>query len=773
MYPKILLSFVLIGSIFQTIEAQIGSVSGTVRTNGAQTEFVQVIIDSTTYGAKTNSQGKFTIDKIPFGKYQITASYIGFEKVSKDVILNENQSKIILNFDLSEQVMELESVVITATKTPKRQTNSPVIVNVINSQTLTNVQACNLSEGLKFQPGLRVETDCQTCNYTQLRMNGLAGGYSQILINGRPIFSPLTGLYGLEQLPANMIDRIEVVRGGGSSLYGSSAIGGTVNVITKVPKNNNYELDYTYQNIEGQTNDNTISGNATLVSENRNSGVSFFMNHRERGFFDANNDNFSEIPLIKNTSIGANLFFLPKENQKLEMNISNIHEYRFGGEMVTDKPAYLAQQAEERTTDIWMVSADYQINFNNDNSSFITYLAWQNTDRKHYTGIQPDEGTSEYDEFVAHPPYGTSDVSTYNIGTQLNHRVNNFLNGKNVFTLGAEYLYDAVLDEIPTYHYLIDQTTKDFGVFLQSDWEIIPQLTLLSGVRMDKHNLVDKAIFSPRASLLYKLKENTQFRFSYGTGFRAPQAFDTDLHIAFAGGGVSRVSLSPDLKQEKSQNFSTSINYDKPMENWIAGFTVEAFYNRLIDAFYLQPIGQDQYGELFEKQNGDGATVQGITLEIRANYNRKIQLESGFTIQSSRFDSPVEYIDGLAGIREFTRTPNDYGYAILTFTPNKKWNATLNYLYTGKMKIPHFAGAPNQTINEIVTSNPFSELSAKIGYMIPIEKLGNNIELYGGIKNIFNAYQDDFDIGKNRDSNYIYGPAQPRTFYIGIKLKLK
>jgi outer membrane receptor for ferrienterochelin and colicins len=342
-----------------------------------------------------------------------------------------------------------------------------------------------------------------------------------------------------------------------------------------------------------------------------------------------------------------------------------------------------------------------------------------------------------------------------------------------VFTLGAEYLYDAVLDEIPTYHYLIDQTTKDFGVFLQSDWEIIPQLTLLSGVRMDKHNLVDKAIFSPRASLLYKLKENTQFRFSYGTGFRAPQAFDTDLHIAFAGGGVSRVSLSPDLKQEKSQNFSTSINYDKPMENWIAGFTVEAFYNRLIDAFYLQPIGQDQYGELFEKQNGDGATVQGITLEIRANYNRKIQLESGFTIQSSRFDSPVEYIDGLAGIREFTRTPNDYGYAILTFTPNKKWNATLNYLYTGKMKIPHFAGAPNQTINEIVTSNPFSELSAKIGYMIPIEKLGNNIELYGGIKNIFNAYQDDFDIGKNRDSNYIYGPAQPRTFYIGIKLKLK
>ena len=138
--------------------------------------------------------------------------------------------------DFKEKVMELDAVVVTGTKTYKRQTNSNIIVNVLNSENLEMVQACNLSEGLKFQPGLRVETDCQTCNYTQLRMNGLSGGYSQILINGRPVFSPLTGLYGMEQLPVNMIDRVEVIRGGGSSLYGSSAIGGTVNVITKIPK---------------------------------------------------------------------------------------------------------------------------------------------------------------------------------------------------------------------------------------------------------------------------------------------------------------------------------------------------------------------------------------------------------------------------------------------------------------------------------------------------------------------------------------------------------
>ena len=124
-------------------------------------------------------------------------------------------SKDINIFDINVESSshDIEQVVVTGTKTFKRQNESPVIVNVIDSRKLQSVQACNLSEGLNFQSGIRVETDCQTCNYTQLRMNGLSGGYSQILINGRPIFSPLIGMYGMDQIPSNMIDRIEIVRG--------------------------------------------------------------------------------------------------------------------------------------------------------------------------------------------------------------------------------------------------------------------------------------------------------------------------------------------------------------------------------------------------------------------------------------------------------------------------------------------------------------------------------------------------------------------------------
>ena len=749
--------------------AQFGSIEGLCSSSEGVLEYCTIHISGTTLSTNTNIKGQFKIKKIPFGDYSIHASYLGFKSINRTITLSDDNEKLSLDFYFEERSMSLEEIVVSGTKTFKRQTDSPVIVNVMSSEALDNVQACNLSEGLKFQPGLRVETDCQTCNYTQLRMNGLGGGYSQILINGRPIFSPLTGLYGMEQLPVSMIDRVEVIRGGGSSLYGSSAIGGTVNVITKIPKKNSYELNYNFQEINNQTPDHQTTANATVVAPNKNSGVSIFLNQRSREMYDHNEDNFSEIPKIENTSFGINMFLLPSDNQKLELSLSKLNEYRFGGE-IFEGEAHLAEQSEERTHDVWMGSVDYQLNFNDYNSSLIFYGAWSNTSRDHYTGIKPDGGV-ELQDHLESPPYGVSDVSTYNIGIQLNHLTNEFITGVNTFTLGAEYVYDDVYDNIPSYNYLIDQTTKDLGLFLQSDWEFMPSLSLLTGVRMDKHNLVDGLVFSPRASLLYKYKNYTQIRFNYGSGFRAPQAFDADLHIAFAGGGISRVSLSPDLSPENSQSLSASINFDKPVENYIYGFTLEGFHTRLNDAFYLEPIGEDAFGELFEKRNGQGATVQGITVELRANYNRKIQLESGWTLQSSRFDQTVQYIDELEGIKDFVRTPNNYGFTTLSFTPNNRFSVNLNYVFTGSMIVPHFGGAPNQLTDEIIDTQSFSELSLKLAYEFDIKALNSKIEFYTGVKNITNAYQSQFDIGKNRDSNFVYGPAQPRTIYFGFKLR--
>lgn len=514
-------------------------ISGVISSGKTPISFATVYLSDGSIGTSADMDGKYSLT-LTSGTYRIIAQSQGYLSKTTTVTIDQEDNKV-LNFDLEEENESLDEIVVTGTRTKKRKTDSPVIVNLISSETLQQVVATDLSEGLRFQPGLRVEMNCQTCNYSQIRMNGLQGGYSQILINGRPIFSPLTGLYGLEQIPVNMIERIEVVRGGVSALYGSSAIGGTVNVITKIPKQNSYSLDYSYQNIDGGASQNLINGNATVVSKNYRSGANFFVNSRRRDAYDANDDNFSELPELKDNSFGVNAFYLPSEDSKLELSFSSLNEYRFGGEIV-DKPAYLAQQSEERTHNVLMGSLDYQINFNDDKSSLIMYYGGQRTDRDHYTGIIPDD-EAEKQVFFAAPPYGTSEVTTHQGGSQFNQKIEKFFGGRTVLTGGAEFIYDAVNDEISTYNYLTDQTTRNLGIFFQNDWDITEDLNFLSGFRIDKHNLVDYAIFSPRASLLYKLKETTQFRLGWGTGFRAPQAFDTDLHIAFAGGGISRISL--------------------------------------------------------------------------------------------------------------------------------------------------------------------------------------------------------------------------------------
>ena len=762
--PLLLLIFLSVHSF-----AQSGYVKGKVTALGEPVPYSSISIQKTKIGASTDTLGNYAIKNVPSGVYKIIATSVGFKNLIKTITVKANDTTT-LNFELLADKSDLDQIVVTGTRTPKRRTNSPVIVNLINSKTLDQVVASSLADGLKFQPGLRVEVDCQTCNYSQLRMNGLQGGYSQILVNSRPIFSPLMGLYGMEQIPTNMIDRIEIVRGGVSALYGSSAIGGTVNVITKTPIGNSYELTNTFQRINNRSSENLISGNASIVNDARTAGISLFVNNRNRAQYDANGDNFSELPQLKDNTFGTNLFFVPAKNQRIEFSLSSINEYRFGGEIVK-KPAYLAEQSEERTHNIIMGSADYSISFNDDKNSLSFYYGGQVTDRRHYTGIIPDDAV-ERQAFYANPPYGTSDVVTHQGGVQFNNRFDNFLGGKAVLTAGGEYVYDSVFDEIKSYNYEIDQTTKNIGFFVQQDWDVTPKLNFLAGFRLDKHNLVDHAIFSPRLSLLYKVADKSQLRFGWGTGFRAPQAFDTDLHIAFAAGGVSRISLAPGLFEEKSNSFTGSFNYDKATEHFIAGFTIEGFYTNLKDAFYQFPLGEDAFGKIFEKRNGKGAVVKGLTLETRANFDYVVQIDAGFTLQSSKFSDAVENIKGLAPLRKFLRAPNAYGYATISYTPTKNWSLSVNGVYTGSMLLSHFAGEnTGQNVDEYFDAKPFADVGFRLGHTFPLEKLKTGLEIFTGFKNVFNSYQDNFDTGKNRDSNFIYGPSLPRTVFFGIRLK--
>lgn len=252
-----------------------------------------------------------------------------------------------VNFEIAPDLFLLDQVVVTGSKSETKRRNSPSLVSVATSKLLTNVSANSLADGLCYQPGLRVENDCQNCGFTQVRINGLDGHYSQILMNSRPVFSALTGVYGLEQIPANMIDRIEIMRGGGSALFGSSAIGGTINIITRDPVVNSAEASHQMTSI-GITGalDNNTTFNASVVNNNNRMGMFIFGQNRNRDGYDHDGDGFTEIAQLKTQTLGARTFFRPSDDTRLNIEYHGTHEYRRGGDNL-DLPAHEAMIAEQ------------------------------------------------------------------------------------------------------------------------------------------------------------------------------------------------------------------------------------------------------------------------------------------------------------------------------------------------------------------------------------------------------------------------------------------
>ena len=230
--------------------------------------------------------------------------------------------------------------------------------------------------------------------------------------------------------------------------------------------------------------------------------------------------------------------------------------------------------------------------------------------------------------------------------------------------------------------------------------------------------------------------------------------------------------MNPDLKEETSKSYSVSINYDRPTEKYIYGFSVDAFHTILFDAFVLEENGRDEQGNMILlKKNGSGSTVQGITVEGRVNYNSYIEMNLGVTFQKSLYDEPVQWSSEIEGSQDYLRTPNDYGYYTLSITPGDRFNISLSGVYTGEMLVPHYDGAPGMPNDEVIQSRQFFDQNIKLSYEFPIKSINQGVQFFGGVKNIFNSYQDDFDVGRYRDSNYVYGPAKPRTIYFGIKIE--
>ena len=180
---------------------------------GEHLSFINVYLHGTTIGTTTDATGHYYMKNLPEGKYTLVMKSIGYKTEEKTVNLKKGKT-LEINFNAEEDAVSLDGVVVSANRNETTRRLAPSLVNVLDSKVFETTHATSLADGLNFQPGVRVENNCQNCGFQQVRINGLEGPYTQILVDSRPIFSALTGVYGLEQIPANMIERVEVMRGG-------------------------------------------------------------------------------------------------------------------------------------------------------------------------------------------------------------------------------------------------------------------------------------------------------------------------------------------------------------------------------------------------------------------------------------------------------------------------------------------------------------------------------------------------------------------------------
>ncbi len=729
--------------------------------NGEHLTACLVKIAGTNQAALTDASGHYVFRDLKPGEYTLEVSLIGYKGAQKMVSVKNDQT-IEVNFEIFPDAFMLDQVVVTSSKSETRRRESASLVNVVSSKLLDRIGACSLADGLDFQPGVRVENDCQNCGFTQVRINGLDGHYSQILMNSRPVFSALTGVYGLEQIPANMIERVEVMRGGGSALFGSSAVGGTINIITKDPMSNSAQIAHTLTSIgPSGAFDNNTTLNASVVTDNNKAGAFIYGQSRYRDGYDHNGDGFTEVAQLKTQTIGARAFFRTSDASKLTLEYHNTHEYRRGGDQL-DNPPHEALIAEQAEHDIHSGEATFDLWFRGRDDHLSVFAATQNTRRKSYYGSEKDPNA-----------YGRTADLVVVAGSQWTHPMKRFLFMPAELVAGLEYSYNRLHDVSVGYDHDVLQNVNIYSGYLQNEWRD-EKWGFLIGARVDKHSLIGNPIVSPRVNVRFNPSSNYNFRASYSTGFRSPQAYDEDFHVAIVGGERVVTVLAPGLKQESSQSVSLSADLYHRFRNVQTNLLVEGFYTDLRDVFALRQLeGTDAAGNaVLERYNGSGASVMGLNLEAKAFFSSHFDIQGGVTLQRSRYKKAEQWSDNpdVPAEKRMFRTPDVYGYFTINWEIIHHLRATVTGTGTGPMLVQHMEGSGTD-VDLAVNTQSFFDASVKLSYDF---RLFNRVDLTvtAGVSNIFNSYQKDFDLGPRRDSGYIYGPALPRCVSAGVTLSL-
>ncbi|WET00718.1 TonB-dependent receptor [Flavobacterium sp. YJ01] len=693
------------------------NISGKVETDIPSIQEINVRLLNTNFKTQIDSLGFYKLENVPSGSYKISVNSNGFKTITQKITVLENEN-LILDFELKEDQNELNEVVVSGTLKPVKRLESAVPVEVYSPTFFKKNPTPSIYDALQNINGVRPQLNCGVCNTGDIHINGLEGPYTLVMIDGMPIVSSLSTVYGLSGIPNSLVERIEIVKGPASSLYGSEAVGGLINIITKNPTNaptfsaDYFTTSYFESNFDLGTKFN-VGKKATSII-----GINYF-NYDQ--VIDKDNDNFTDVTLSERISVFNKWSFKRNQNRLFTIAARGMYEDRWGGDIRWEKKYRGGDEiyGESIYTKRAELIGSYQLPFEEK-------LMLSFSGNVHYQDSR--YGTTSY---IANQKIGFLQLTW-------DKKI-----GRNDLLAGIASRYTYYDDNTPATKEA--ENTWLPGIFVQDEITFSPKSQVLLGMRYD-YNSIHGSIFTPRFAYRFKANENTIFRLNAGTGFRVVNLFTED-HAALTGSRdvVIANNLNPEQSVNVNLNYIQKINFGN---GTFMGIETTAFYTRFSNKI-ISDYETDPNKIIYD--NIDGYAIsQGISTNVDLNFPSGLKFILGATVLDNK------NVENGISQRPFL-TENFTGTWSISYKI-QPWNLSLDY--TGNVYSPMNLPLLSETDPRSPKSPWYSIQNIQFTY-----SGWKDFELYGGIKNLLNftpKQNNPFLISRTNDpfdKNVQYDPA--------------
>ena len=722
-YLLLLLSFLLVQiSYSQTIKGEI--------TNGVEIiPFANIYVKGIGIGAASDKYGRFVLNDVPQGMHELVVSAIGYDKLKESFTVQPGINTY--NFVLKESSFKLDQVVITGTMKKSFIQSSAVKVEIITQKFLEKVATANIMQVIENINGVQNQINCGVCGTNDIHINGMKGPYTLVLIDGMPIMSSLSTVYGLNGIPTSLIKQIEVIKGPTSTLYGSEAVGGVINIITKKSADVSLiELDAFFNSDQEKNLDFAYAPkmkNADMLFSGNLYSMTNFID-------DVGDDGFTDIPFSERLSLFNRWSVKRKSGKSLDFSAKYYNEKRYGGvkEWTEAFRGSDSIYGESIYTDRFELTGTYQFPFQENIRIDASYI-YHHQDS--YYGVTKYEAWQEI--------YFANFIWDKKIG--LNHD----------FLMGYTHRYESYIDNT-----LANVNEQKFipALFFQDEIKLRHNLTLLAGLRTDHHK-DHGLIYSPRLNLKWHPETYTTVRLNGGTGFRTVNLFTED-HAALTG--ARDVYIIEELKPEESYNLNLNINYIFTHCGNSVTIDFDAFYTYFTNKI-LPDYETNENQIIYANLNGFSIS-RGVAFNVQKNFEIPLSINAGgtfldvYSINENGMEEKELFAPSFSGVFSLSYQLNKYDASI-------DWAGKVY----GPMSLPTYAKPFNRA-----DKSPWFTLQ----HLQLNKKLNGKLSTYFSVKNIFNYTQDsplidsNNPFGDNFDTSYAYGPMQGRRILIGIRYNL-